>query len=212
MQKIIIALAFIFCSIAGQSQTDSSIVITPGVGIGKLKLGMSEKTAARILNGKIEWVNYTEELKSFTSDDTQIDSVLQFVIGFDSCGRYNSELPEKLPVFSLYFKDHKLNFITVSSYSAPAEQVERVTVTNGLKFHMPMDECTAILGEEYVSLTYGDYTGDRYYYKMGLEAVYDDGVLTAIGIFPSTPNYKALIAEKSAEIKKQVADVLAGKE
>ncbi len=206
MQKIILLLATVLFSIAGFSQK-GSLVITPGVGIGKLKLGMSEEQAIKILQGEITWSGYQEQLNSFAGDGTRIDSVLQFVVGFDSCARYNGDLPESMPVFSMFFKDHKLNFITVSSYSATEEQLEQVKISNGLKFHDLMEDCTKKMGKDYVPVGYGTYTGDYYYYKAGLEMVYDEGKLTAIGIFPPVPNFKTLIVKKSEELQKQAAAV-----
>jgi hypothetical protein len=205
MQKIILVLTTVLFSVAGFSQNDESLVITPGVGIGKLKLGMSEDQAIKILQGEVTWSGYQEQLKSFASDGTRIDSVLQFVAGFDSCARYNGDLPESMPVFSMFFKNHKLNFITVSSYSATEEHLQQVAINNGLKLHAVMADCVQKLGKDYSPIGYGDYTGDYYYYKIGLETVFDDGKLTAIGIFPPMPDFKSLMAKKSGELKKQAA-------
>jgi hypothetical protein len=209
MQKIILFVAVLFCSIAGISQKETPLVITPGVGIGNLKLGMSEKQALAILKSEVDWSGYTEQLKSFAGDGTNIDSVIQFVIGFDSCATF-SKNPESMPVFSLYFNKHRLNFITVSSYTATEEQIKRVQLKNGIGFYTPMNECVQKLGKEYSPVLYGDYDGDYYYYNIGIETVFDDGLLTSIGIFPVTPDFKALIAEKSEMLKKQAAEVLAG--
>jgi hypothetical protein len=211
MQKIILLVAVLCLSVAGISQKENSLIITPGVGIGNLKLGMSEKQALAILKSEVNWTGYKEQLKSFASDGTNIDSVIQFVIGFDSCATF-SQNPENMPVFSLYFNKHRLNFITVSSYTATEEQIEKVKLSNGLALYTPMEECVAKLGDEYSPVIYGDYDGDYYYYKLGIEVVFDEGRLTSIGIFPSTPNFKTLITQKSELLKKQVAEVMAGEE
>ncbi len=207
MQKIIFVLAVLLCSATANTQATKPIVATPGVGVNGLKLGMSEKQVVALLKGDITWSGYHEQLISFVDYNVSVDSILQFVLGFDSCGRYQNDLPENLPVFALYFKNHRLNFITISSFSATPDHLERFKLSNGLKFHDKMSSCIKKLGAEYVPVGYGDYTGDHYYYKLGMEAVYDENRLVSVGIFPPTPRFKAMIREKSAELKKQIAEL-----
>jgi hypothetical protein len=207
MKKLLFVLLLLTGSLYSFSQKMSDIVITPGVGVNNIKLGMSEKRVTAILGKGASWSSYKEQLKVFSSDGTRVDSVMQFVLGFDSCARYDSRLPDNMPVFALYFKAHKLNYITVTSYSAPDEQLKAVKISNGLRFHTAMDLCQKKMGADYVALGYGDYTGDHYYYKQGVEMVYDENKLTAIGIFPATPGFKKLIAAKSEKILKEVEAV-----
>ena len=198
MKKIFFPLFILFIAFYGHTQTP--IVITPGVGVGNLKLGMSEKTVQAILRGKISWSGYPEQVRSFVNYNVRIDSVMQFVQGFDSCGRFNSELPESMPVFGLYFKNHKLVFITVTSYSASEEQLAQIKINNGLTYFDSMEDCIQKMGREYLPLSYGNYTGDHYYYKKGIEMLYDEGVLRSIGIFPAVPNYKQMIANRKKQL------------
>jgi hypothetical protein len=207
MKKLLFVLLFSAGSLCGYSQKISDIVITPGVGVNNIKLGMSEKRVTAILGEGASWSSYKEQLKVFSADGTRIDSVMQFVLGFDSCARYDTRLPDNMPVFALYFKAHKLNYITVTSYSASDEQLGAVKISNGLRFHTEMDLCEKKMGTDYVALGYGDYTGDHYYYKKGIEMVYDESKLTAIGIFPSTPGFKKMIAAKSEKLLKEAAAV-----
>lgn len=182
------------------------IVITPGVGVNNIKLGMSEKQVTAILKGEPRGYSYEEQLEAFSGYDTRIDSVMQFVLGFDSCIRYDGDLPVSMPVFGLYFKKHKLNFITVTSYSATDEHLGQVKLNNGIKFHESMENCGRKLAKyPYQSLGYGDYSGDHYYYTLGLEMVYDENKLTAIGIYPVTKNFLAQIAEKSEKLLEEAA-------
>jgi hypothetical protein len=207
MQKLLLVLLLLTGSLYSISQKNTAIVITPGVGVNNIKMGMSEKRVTAILGEGASWSSYKEQLKVFSADGTRVDSVMQFVLGFDSCARYDSRLPDNMPVFALYFKAHKLNFITVTSYSASPEQLKAVKISNGLRFHTTMEVCQKKMGTDYVALGYGDYTGDHYYYKQGIEMVYDENMLTAIGIFPATPAFKKLIAAKSEKIIKEVEAV-----
>ena len=96
----------IAATVFSQVKKAADIVITPGVGIGPLKLGMSESEAYKILKGDITWTDYKEKMQVFRGSEGNysIDSVTQFVLGFDSCGTYNNNLPKSLPIFTLYFQ------------------------------------------------------------------------------------------------------------
>jgi hypothetical protein len=197
----------LFASILTSTAQNKPILITPGVGVNNIKLGMSEKQVTAILKGEPVGYTYTDQLDAFKGYDTRIDSVMQFVLGFDSCIRYDSDLPVSMPVFGLYFKNHKLNFITVTSYSATEDHLKRVRINNGLKFHDSMENCGKKLAKfPFISLGYGDYSGDHYYYTLGLEMVYDEDKLTAIGIYPITRDFPAKIAENSERLLKEASD------
>lgn len=204
--KRILFLCFALASVI-YTTAQSPIVITPGVGIGKLKLGMNEKQAIAALSGTVTWESYKEQLKSFVDFNTRIDSVMQFILGFDSCARYNSSLPENMPVFALYFKKHKLNFITITSYGADDEMIKRVKISNGLTYYNTMEECTEKMGKDYISVSYSDYTGDLYYYKKGIELVFDENQLRSIGIFPATPNFIQIQKQKSKKLQDEAGKI-----
>jgi hypothetical protein len=181
---------------------NNDIVVTPGVGIGALKLGMSESQVSKLLGGDITWTNYKEEMSSFRrfTGDFSIDSIVQFVIGFDSVATYKGDLPELLPVYSLFFKNHKLNFITITSYGSTGLLVKRIVTKNGLRFYDPMQRCMSKMGKGYLPIRYASYDGDHIYYKEGIEMTYDNNKLTTIAIFTPTPNFKALIAKKRDQL------------
>ncbi len=201
MKRILIVCIVLMAAVITKAQ--SEIIITPGVGVGKLKLGMNEKEAVAILSGSVTWESYREQLKSFVDFNTSVDSVMQFILGFDTCAKYNSTLPKNMPVFALYFKKHKLNFITITSYGADEEVVKKVKIKNGLAYYSTMEECVGKLGMDYINVTYSDYTGDLYYYKKGIELVFDENQLRSIGIFPATPNFIKLQIEKSKKLQEE---------
>lgn len=203
MKRLSLSVLFAITVLTISAQKEA-YVITPGVGINNLKLGMSETEVAEILKGEPVGYTYAEQLESFSSDGTRIDSVMQFVLGFDSCIRYDGSLPEEMPVFSLYFKNHHLNFITVTSYSTTEDQLKRVKLKNGLKFHDTMTNCGKKLAKyPFLTIGYGDYSGDHYYYTLGLEMVYDENKLTAIGIYPITRDFPSKISKNSERLLKE---------
>lgn len=204
MKRVSLFLLAALFALAGLAQKNVPILITPGVGVNNIKLGMSLKQVLAQLKGDPRGYSYESQLEAFASDGTRIDSVMQYVLGFDTCIRYDGDLPEKMPVFGLYFLKNKLNFITVTSYSATEEQIGLVKLKNGLRFHDSMEDCGKKLAKSgYLNLGYGDYSGDHYYYTLGLEMVYDEGVLTAIGIYPVTKDFKDRIAAKSEQLLKE---------
>lgn len=205
MKKITLFF-FLIASILTSTAQTKPILITPGVGVNNIKLGMSEKQVTALLKAEPVGYTYADQLDAFKGYDTRIDSVMQFVLGFDSCIRYDNELPVSMPVFGLYFKNHKLNFITVTSYSASEVHLKQVRLNNGLKFHDSMEDCGKKLAKSpFVALGYGDYSGDHYYYTLGLEMVYDEDKLTAIGIYPVTRDFPAKIAENSERLLKEAS-------
>lgn len=186
----------------------NDIVITPGVGIGALKLGMSEAAAYSVLKGEITWKSYKEEMTTFKSFGAKfaIDSIVQFVIGFDSCASYAGDLPNKMPVYSMYFKNHKLNFITVTSYGKPEALAKRVVITNGIRFYQSMAVCTSKMKTKYIPIQYEGYDGDYIYYKEGLEFTFDGKKLTTIGVFEATANFAQRIKDKSYDLRQEWED------
>ncbi len=180
----------------------ASLVITPGVGIGALKLGMSEQAAADLLGGDLSWKSYMGEMRSFKSygDHFSIDSIPQFVIGFDSAASYAGSLPKNWPVYSLYFLEHRLNYITVTTYGVEKDLAKKVVLKNGIRFFDDMNKCAAKMKTPYIPIRYDGYSGDHIYYKEGLEFTYDGNKLTTIGVFPFSADFKKWIAVGSATI------------
>lgn len=208
MKKLVISLLVIVFVFQAKSQTAPPIVITPGVGIGPLKLGMSERQARvilRSLHEDISWSGYDEQMEKFVGWDIAVDSTVQFVLGFDSCARFESKLPDVMPVFALYFKNHKLNFITVSSYVGADSLVKLVKTDKGIRFYDTMSSVTAKMGRDYLNISPGDNTADMFYYKQGIEFVVDENEVRSIGIYPILPNFKALITSNSERLQREAS-------
>jgi hypothetical protein len=211
IKKLITLLLAVACTVTGYTQAvkPGDIVITPGVGIGPLKLGMSESEAYKVLKGDITWMGYKEKMKVFKGygGHFSIDSITQFVLGFDSCASYDHKLPNGLPVFALYFSAHKLNYIMVTSYSAPKALIKRVVLKNGIRFNSSMADCMAKMKTKYLPIRYDGYDGDHIYYKEGLEFTYDNKKFTALGVFTPTPNFLQRMKDKSYDLQQEFIDV-----
>ena len=194
----------------GLAPRSTDILITPGVGVGPLKLGMSESAAYKVLGGNITWKNYKEEMRTFKSygeSNFSIDSISQFILGFDSCAKYDTDLSDKMPVYSLYFEDHKLNYITVTSYGKPNNTVKKVVLKNGIRFYNSMASCGTKMKTKYLAVRYEGYDGDHIYYQEGLEFTYDKKQLTTIGVFKPTPNFIQKMKDKSYDLQQEFGDV-----
>lgn len=208
MKKWTLLLLFVVFGLIAKSQNNSPIIITPGVGVGNLKLGMSEEEAKKILQvqeSDINWSNYNQQMEKFVGWNIAIDSTVQFLLGFDSCARFENNVSEVMPVFALYFKNHKLNFITVSSYVGDEDLIKLVKVNNGLTYYDSMNTCISKFGKEYLNISPGDNTADMFYYKKGIELVIDDNQVRSIGIFPALPGFKKLIADNSERLQKEAS-------
>jgi hypothetical protein len=187
-----LAVMFAFTSVNAQP-----IVAKGGVGIGALKLGMNKDKALSILKGEITWERFLDHKRSYEQYGA-VDSVVQFVMGFDSVAQYANGFPESLPVFALYFEEEKVNFITVSSYGTDTALANRVVFDKGLKFYATTKSCLDALGNDYLLLKYGDYSGIYYFHKLGLELDFEDDRLVAVGIFPVMTDFNEMIRKKRA--------------
>jgi hypothetical protein len=205
MKKIFLPLFLIGIFICPYAQTAKQLIITPGVGIGALKLGMSEQEAASLLQGELNWLGYKNEMCSFAGQVNEVDTVVQFVAGFDSCAKYANDLSKVMPVYSLYFKNHRLNYITVTTYGADEDLVKTVVLDNGVKFYDAMPDCMEKFGNDYLPIAWDGYDGDHIYYEKGMEVTYDAGRLTVVGIFPPMKNFRQLMTEHSTRLRAEFA-------
>lgn len=204
MKQVLILFATALFSLSVFAQSKAPIILTPGVGIGKLKLGMSEEQARDLLGGEPTERNYTEEMESFkSSTNFHIDSIPQFVIGFDKCLAYMGNLPEDMPVFNMYFKNDKLVYITVTTYGVDKALAKRVLMKGKIRFFDPMKLTIARMGGKYIPISYGDYSGDHVHYLDGVELTYDEKILTTIAIFKPIKNYFKMIADNSERIRRE---------
>lgn len=206
MKKIFLPLLLIGFFFSLYAQNAKQLIITPGVGIGALKLGMSEKEAAELLKGELTWLGYKEELCSFAGQVKEVDTVVQFVAGFDSCAKYGNDLSKVMPVYSLYFKNHRLNYITVTTYGADEELVKSVLLDNGIKFYDTMPDCIKKFGNDCLPIVWEGYDGDHIYYEKGMEVTYEAGRLTVVGIFPPLKNFRQLMTEHSSRLRTEFAE------
>ena len=184
----------------------SNMTITPGVGIGPLKLGMDEISVYNLLQGEIKWKTYKEQLKiykDFEDANFAIDSTTAFVLGFDSCASYSNNLPQAIPVFSIYFKKHKLILITVTSYGVldSTDLQNKIALNNGIHFFTSMAECKTKMDSKHLHINLKGYDGDDIYYKQVIEFFFDHEKLTALNIFKASTDFPLQIETKRNKLK-----------
>lgn len=201
-----ILLLFACLSLQAFSQ-QNDFVLVPGVSAGKVKLGMTEAQVRRVLKGNYSVNTYAKELKDFASSSSNyhLDSIPQFVIGFDRSLTASSEALEQAPVYNMYFLQDKLMYIGVTSYSIDSALKASVVLKDKIRFDMPQEDCMDILGDDYMPIGYGSYSGDHVYYKEGFEMTYDDGYLTFIAVFKADKDYPAKLAAKSKKLRAEQA-------
>lgn len=198
----VILAALIMPAAALQAQTDP-IILTPGAGIGPIRLGMTPDEA-RMHLGEFRVQSWRAAMADFKNynDKLAIDSLSQFIIGFDSCYTVLDENQDKFPVYKLYFTDNKLVFIGVTSYAEAVTVSERVLLLDRVRFYMPRAESEQILGDEYIIMPYQEYE-NCLYNKLGLEIMYDEGLLRYIGIFKPVSDWKGLINKRAPRLKNE---------
>jgi hypothetical protein len=201
MKKILTLALICFSAMLNAQNLD----VKSGLGCGQVKIGMSESEVRKIMKIEFDEKNYEEEMQSFksTSINFHIDSIIQFILGFDKCVSPESPNLDNSPIFNLYFKNDKLVFIGITSYSVDEKIMKSVLLDKKIRFNTDQDECISILGNKYLPVSYGDYTGDHLYYEKGLEMTYDENKLTFIGIFAPQPRLLQLIGEKRKMLQQQ---------
>jgi hypothetical protein len=187
MRFLIITSCLFMLHFSGKAQQNEKIPITSGVGIGEIKLGMSENDVLNLLKIPGKERSYAEQMKEFRKDTVgySIENIAPFVIGFDKCIVYEGERPDNYPIFNLYFLNHKLNYVTLTAYGADSNFLSGFLLDKELLFCDPMDNCMDFLGCDYINLHYKDqeYDGCYLYYNRGLEVIYYKQNLLVICLF-----------------------------
>jgi hypothetical protein len=202
--KLLLSIPFVLLVLHGRAQQSSTIIAKSGSGIGNIKLGMSEQEVRKIMDGYFSEADFMQKMQEFKhfNKNIRVDSLLEFVLGFDKELSASDEILKNTPVFNLCFKDNRLNYIGIISYP-PADSVAKEVLLDGrARFFISEEEGKKILGNDYMKVRYMDYT-DLIYYKKGLEVLYDAGKLTCIVIFKPTPDYPQKMRDKKSELLKQ---------
>jgi hypothetical protein len=204
MKKLLLGFLLVINLVGFGQKVQSRFTIIPGMGVGKIQLGMTIGEVVKLLGDYHQSHGYAEEMKEFKDQGNTfaIDSIPQFIIGFDKVIVY-SPSPKDYPVFNMYFKNNSLVFFTLSSYSAKDQLLAKFALDNGIRFYDKKSACLKKMGDDYYNIHYGDYDGDHVYYKKGVELTYDKGKLTCIALFKRDENFLKLIADRSEAIKKE---------
>ena len=179
------------------------LVVTPGVGIGNLKLGMTESDVIKILKSKPLERTYMAEMKNYstTGYNFSIDSMIVFVIGFDKVLYYPSTLSTIYPIYNMYFKNDSLIYFTVSSYTVGVAFAKSVIINSSIRL---LDREKEVLKKmkPYMKINYGEYD-DFVYYTEGVGLSFDAQKLTSISIFKADELYLQKIESRSEIVKKE---------
>lgn len=196
-RKYFISIVCVMSFLQAPAQLRKDIIVTPGTGIGNIKLGMTEKEVKEIKPGTYHEADFLQKLWEYKDSDNKliIDSLIQFVLGFEKMITASDEMFRKDPVYNMAFKDDKLNYISISSYSQTDQILKSVVIDGQLKFFMPQDECMQLMGDDFLSISYRDYTC-HIYYNRGIETIYDEGKLRCVIIFEKTPGYLEQITRR----------------
>jgi hypothetical protein len=97
-------------------QTTGALVM-PGVGVADVKLGATPEAVERTLGQPASKVSFADEKEQWENFRYDLSKELPFVLGFDELWTYKPVAgPSQVPIWKVYFKDRKVNFIVVSGY------------------------------------------------------------------------------------------------
>ncbi len=199
--RYITTLFFLFVfAITLSAQTN--IQVTAGSNCGKLKIGMTEKQVRAILGDDLQVKTYKEEMTAFWYHNRtlRMDSITQFVLGFDKCLELSDSLNRHWPVFKIFLLKDMVNCMIITSYLDDSLLAKQVLVNNKLRFNDEKDKCVKFFGNTYINTPYPGYE-EYVYYKKGIQLLFDEGVLKTFKIFKPDTNFLRLIAARSAIIK-----------
>jgi hypothetical protein len=100
-------------------QTTGALVV-PGAGVAGVNLGATPETVERTLGRPASKASFADEKEQWENFRYDLSKELPFVLGFDELWTYKPVAgPSQVPIWKVYFKGRKVNFIVVSSYVFP---------------------------------------------------------------------------------------------
>lgn len=205
--RILISFYLIFCLFLSlAAQTD--IPAVPGKSCGKLKIGMTEKQVRALLGDDLLVKTYKEEMTTFWYHNRtlRLDSITQFVLGFDKCLELSDSLNRHWPVFKLFLLNGRVNCMIVTSYGVDSNVKNSVLLDKTIRFNDSENSCISYFGNEYINTPYPGYT-EYVYYKKGIQLLFQEDVLKTFKIFKPDPNFLNRIAARSAIINAEAKTI-----
>lgn len=200
MQRITTVFFVLVFAIKLSAQQD--IPVTAGNNCGKLKIGMTEKQVRALLGDDMKVKTYKEEMTSFWYHNRtlRMDSITQFVLGFDKCLELSDSLNNHWPVFKIFLQNDRVNCFIITSYLDDSLLAKRVLINNKLRFNDERDKCVKFFGNDYINTPYPGYE-EYVYYKKGIQLLFDEGILKTLKLFKPDQNFLKRIATRAAIVR-----------
>ncbi|MBP6214923.1 MAG: hypothetical protein KA399_01880 [Chitinophagaceae bacterium] len=195
----------IFSFVLIAQQTTS---VTAGIGCGDISIGMTEIQVKAILGDSMEEKTFKEEMTAFWHHNrtVAIDSITQFVLGFDKCLVLDDDLNRKWPIFKIFLLKGKVNCMIVTSYLPDNTLAEKVLINENIRFEDDAEKCKKYFGDQFIKTPYPGY--DEYlYYNKGIHLLFKEGVLKTFKLFKANPGFPALIAARAKLLKAQFQEI-----
>ncbi|MEW6469811.1 MAG: hypothetical protein AB1458_12855 [Bacteroidota bacterium] len=149
MRTLLLLLVLLASGFTRIMTEDEVYTIEPGIGINDIKLGMSYTDFKGIVGTPFEHRSFSEEKKSYKKAKLDAAALMQYKIGFDFVLVYyknNNKSP--YPIYKAYFKDNKLVYINLSSYTYElADCKKKFRLPGGLTFGASNGLITTEFGE-----------------------------------------------------------------
>ena len=116
-----IALAALLCIAAAARTADGQTAVAtvvPGVGVAGINLGATPEAVAKMLGPPAAKISFADEKQQWENFRYDLSKELPFVQGFDELWTYQPTITgsSQAPIWKIYFKDRKANFIVVSDF------------------------------------------------------------------------------------------------
>jgi hypothetical protein len=163
---------------------------------------MSENEVRSVLGDNLAIKTYKEEMKAFWYHNRtiRIDSMTQFILGFEKCLTLSDSLMNSWPVFKVYLNNNKVNLIIITSYLDDSLLAKNVVINKNIRFNDNKEKCLAFFGDRYINTPYPGY--DEYvFYTKGIQLIFKDDCLKTFKLFKPDPEFLKRIAARASLIK-----------
>lgn len=184
-RKWTIAL-LLLCFVSNIYAQEASCEIIPSKGVNRLQLGISKNRAVKIVGAPDYYESYSEGFDNLLKLKSNPYNWLAYQIGFDSVYTYVKG-SEKYPIYTLYFTNDTLSFMTFSAFIYKKWWVENFYIKPNIKLYSEYKTITDSINSYFLQYDYSQgktkFTTNVYFNK-GLALLFYHNKLMMIEIFP----------------------------
>jgi hypothetical protein len=196
--------SFLFAGVTISTKPESSqefkdvLKVTPGEGVGELKLGMARLHVTRLLGEPLNTVDYLKEKANWENAGYDPDQEIQFFKGFDYYLEYDCVTNvTDYPAWKVYFKNDRVVYVILSSFIFEKKRPKRVGIPPDCFFGSLKHGVRKTLGDDYFEFVDSENNFNLHYLENGISVVLTEEKVGVMNIFSpfSKEEKKAFLKE-----------------